>query len=203
MVMSSRRERKKDATRRQIIQVGIELFARHGIEQVTVDQIAQAADIGKGTIYNYFHTKEDIVIAFMTDVEKRIQARLRRFKVADRSVAESLAEFIRVQFSMKRRYHRFVRMFFAQMFLHADQFLPYMAEIYSVLAPNITATFEALKQRGQIRADVPLPELTLVFANMQFGLFAQWAIEGPPFRGTEFLMQREITLFCEGLNVRK
>jgi AcrR family transcriptional regulator len=203
MVTSQRVARKKEATRRQIVRVGIDLFSAHGLEAVTVDQIAEAADVGKGTIYNYFHTKEDIVVAFMTDVERKVQAKLRTFDATSRAMPEVLTEFIQVQFRMKRRYHRFVRMFFAQMFLHTDQFLPYMAEIYQLLAPNIAALFEALMQGGEIRADVPVSDLTLVFANLQFGLTAQWAIEGPPFRGTEFMMQREILLFCEGLIARK
>jgi hypothetical protein len=44
----SRRERKKSAIRERIIAKGMELFARHGIADVTVDQIAEAADVGKG-----------------------------------------------------------------------------------------------------------------------------------------------------------
>src|SRR5215831_3775303 len=55
---SSRRERKKDALRVQIVSTAIELFSARGIDDVRVEDIAEAADIGKGTIYNYFKTKE-------------------------------------------------------------------------------------------------------------------------------------------------
>ena len=58
----SRRERKKEEIRAKIIETAIGLFARHGLANVTVDHIADMADIGKGTIYNYFETKEDIVV---------------------------------------------------------------------------------------------------------------------------------------------
>jgi AcrR family transcriptional regulator len=34
-----------------------------------VEHIADVADVGKGTIYNYFATKEDIVVAFMADLK--------------------------------------------------------------------------------------------------------------------------------------
>ena len=59
----------------QIIAVAVELFSRDGLDSVTVDQIAAAADIGKGTIYNYFKAKEDIVVAFMAEMEEKVQAK--------------------------------------------------------------------------------------------------------------------------------
>jgi AcrR family transcriptional regulator len=198
-----RRERSKAAARARIIDSAIRLFAERSIEAVTVDQIAAAADVGKGTIYNYFHTKEDIVVAFMAGFERKVQAKLGDFNAAGRPVAEVLTEFIRLQFRMKQRYHRFVRVFFAQMFLRTDQFLPHMAEIHKLTAPAIEALFEALQKRRAIRADVSVADLSLVFTNIHFGLSALWAIEGPPFRGTGYALQREITLFCEGLAERK
>ena len=202
MVISDRRARKKARTRQQIIKLGIALFSKHGMDAVTIDQIADAADIGKGTIYNYFHSKEDIVVAFMAGIEQKVQATLRGFDPRDRPLADVLMAFVREHFRMKQRHHRFVRVFFAQMFLHSDQFLPYMAEIHALVTPNLQALFEDLQRRGAVRADVSVADLALVFGHLQFGLSALWAIEGPPFQGTEVVMQREITLFCEGVTAR-
>ena len=54
------RERKKARTRLQISDVATALFARHGFEQVTVAQVAEAADVSVKTVFNYFATKEDL-----------------------------------------------------------------------------------------------------------------------------------------------
>jgi AcrR family transcriptional regulator len=197
-----RRERAKAASRARIIEAGIRLFGERGIDAVTVDEIAAAADVGKGTIYNYFRTKEDIVVAFMADFERKVQARLRALDTANRPLAETLTEFIRLQFRMKAPHHRFVRVFFAQMFLHTEQFLPHMAEIHQLMQPTCESLFQALQKRGAIRADVSIGDLTLVFNNMHLGLAALWAVEGPPFHGTDYTLQREIALFCEGLEAR-
>src|SRR5215510_28883 len=128
----SRRQRKKDALRAQIIDKGIEMFSVRGIDEVTVEEIAEAADIGKGTIYNYFRTKEDITVAFIVDVERQVQAKLRTFASSKRRLDAILTDFIRLQFRLKKRHHRFTRVFFAQMFLRTEQFLPYMIEIQKV-----------------------------------------------------------------------
>jgi AcrR family transcriptional regulator len=195
----SRRARKKADVRARIVAAGIDLFSRHGIAEVTVDQIAEAADIGKGTIYNYFQTKEDIVVAFMVDIERRVQARLSRFTAPEASLDAILTAFIRFQFRLKARHHEFVRAFLGQMFLHTAQFLPYMAEMQKIIDPPLESLFRNLQHRGAIRTDISLPELILVFKTIHLGLTALWAIEGPPFRASERTLKQEMTLFCEGL----
>jgi AcrR family transcriptional regulator len=203
MVISSRRDRKKEATRIQIIQAGIELFSKHGIEAVTVDQIAEAADVGKGTIYNYFQTKEDVVVAFMVDLERRVQTRL-RLAVSQRGSAEAvLTEFIRQEFRLKKPYHAFVRVFFARMFLQTDAFLPYLVEMQTVMDPPLEELFQGLQQRGAIREDVNIPSLIQMFKTVHLGVTAIWAIEGPPFRSTEQILAAQMKLLCEGLVTRK
>jgi AcrR family transcriptional regulator len=64
-LVSGRRERKKDETKRKIINVALELFHRQGFAATTMEQIADTADVAKGTLYNHFSTKEAIVGEYM------------------------------------------------------------------------------------------------------------------------------------------
>ncbi|HLJ47807.1 MAG TPA: TetR/AcrR family transcriptional regulator [Bryobacteraceae bacterium] len=199
----SRRERKKIASRERIVAEAIELFSRHGIAEVTVDQIAAAADIGKGTIYNYFETKEDIIVAFLVGFEPEVQDALASLMRSQRPVSTILTEFITRQFKMKEPYHAFVRVFLAQMLLRTQQFLPYMVEMQKTIDPPLEKLFTTLLQRGAIRTDVAIPELVMVFKTIQLGLTALWAVEGPPFKGTESVVKQEMMLFAKGLESRK
>jgi AcrR family transcriptional regulator len=204
-VISIRREKKKTAVRARIIATAMELFTRHGIDQVTVEHIADVADLGKGTIYNYFQTKEDIVVAYMVEKEKEVQARIARLAGSRAPLRDVLTEYLQLQFRMKRKYHQFVRIFLGQMFFHTSQFLPYMVEMQKPIDDNLRALFLNLQQIGRLRADVSVPDLVLVFKTIHLGLSALWAVEGPPFRATEMVLKMEIKLFCEGLerNERK
>jgi AcrR family transcriptional regulator len=58
------RERKKAATKERLYLEAIELFRRKGIAATTVDDIAAAAEVSKGTFFNYFPTKESVLHYF-------------------------------------------------------------------------------------------------------------------------------------------
>ena len=57
----SRIERKKEETRKKIINVAVDLFNTQGLEITTMEQIAKEVDIAKGTLYNYFPGKDEII----------------------------------------------------------------------------------------------------------------------------------------------
>lgn len=202
-VVISRRERKKAAARSRILSEAIELFSRHGIDAVTVDQIAAAADVGKGTIYNYFETKEDIVVAFMADLEARVQIRLRRFITGKEPLDAILARFIEFQFRLKAPYHQFVRVFLGQIVLKTEQFIPYIVEMQKVIDPPLETFFTGLQARGLIKSEIDLSQLALSFKTMHMGLTTLWAIEGPPFHATKAVVRKQMKFFCEGIGTSR
>jgi AcrR family transcriptional regulator len=59
---ASLRERKKAAAIRHIQTTALELFGRHGFDKVTIEQVAEAAEVSPSTVYRYFRTKEGLVL---------------------------------------------------------------------------------------------------------------------------------------------
>lgn len=55
------RERKKAATMHRVQAVALELFERHGFDAVSIEQVADAAEVSPSTVYRYFGTKEGLV----------------------------------------------------------------------------------------------------------------------------------------------
>jgi AcrR family transcriptional regulator len=60
--MSGLRERKKQATRRHLAEVAKGLFTERGFDNVTVAEVAEAAEVSKMTVFNYFPRKEDLFL---------------------------------------------------------------------------------------------------------------------------------------------
>lgn len=63
-----RRERRAAETRLKLFRAAIDLFAERGFSNVTVSEITEQADVGKGTFFNYFPTK-DHVLCVMAEIQ--------------------------------------------------------------------------------------------------------------------------------------
>ena len=84
-----RRERKRRETRARIADTAMALFQDKGFAAVTVDEIAEAADISKPTFFNYFAAKDDVVLAWQDKFAVRLSE-----AVAARPPEESLAQAV-------------------------------------------------------------------------------------------------------------
>lgn len=72
--MTGLRELKKAQTRQVIALAADQLFRARGFDDVTIDEVAQAAQVSKKTVFNYFPTKEDLVFDRADDREAELLA---------------------------------------------------------------------------------------------------------------------------------
>ena len=63
-----RRQRRAAETRVRLFRCALQLFAERGFPNVTVEDITEAADVGKGTFFNYFESK-DHVLGVMAEIQ--------------------------------------------------------------------------------------------------------------------------------------
>jgi AcrR family transcriptional regulator len=89
----SLRERKKAETRRRIADIATGLFLMRGFDQVTVADVARAADVSVNTVFNYFKTKEDLFFDRQEEFLTRHAADFR-----DRRPGESAVALFRRRF---------------------------------------------------------------------------------------------------------
>ncbi|MEV1242339.1 TetR family transcriptional regulator [Nonomuraea sp. NPDC049750] len=83
------RERKKQRTHAAISEAAIELFLRYGYDQVSVAQVAEAAEVSRRTLFAYFPAKEDLVVQRFADHETE-SARVVESRAADVTPLEAL-----------------------------------------------------------------------------------------------------------------
>ncbi|TVT10192.1 TetR/AcrR family transcriptional regulator [Amycolatopsis bartoniae] len=73
---SSRQQRRREQTRARLIAAAKNLVAVHGVDGVGLSEITEAADLGAGTFYNYFRSRDDIVEAVVEESIESVGARL-------------------------------------------------------------------------------------------------------------------------------
>jgi len=71
------RERKKERTRQLLADTARRLFSERGFEQVSVAEIARAAEVSQATVFNYFPNKEDLVYNRLETFEEQLLSAIR------------------------------------------------------------------------------------------------------------------------------
>jgi AcrR family transcriptional regulator len=170
----TRRERKQRATREGLLAAALRLFAEHGYEHTSVDDIADRADVSRATVFNYFPRKEEFLLAW---------ARRRRAVIADlldREQADSVDVWDRLR-------HAFMSLCDN---LEADtagnQALtrawvqaggPLLPDA-SATAKIFTDTLRHAQSRGQLRSGVDVDAAGQVLLDAYLGALVRWAAHG-------------------------
>src|ERR1700727_1484292 len=87
-----RRSRRGAATRESLFRAALDLFASKGFADTTVEDITEAADVGKGTFFNYFPTKEHVLAAYGGERIAAVERALEKARATSGSVLEVLGE---------------------------------------------------------------------------------------------------------------
>lgn len=94
-----RRERRAAETRVRLFRSALQLFAQRGFPNVTVEDITEAADVGKGTFFNYFQSKDDVLgvmaeiqLGKLTDALEQARLGKRPIRMVLRRLLEHVAE---------------------------------------------------------------------------------------------------------------
>ncbi|WP_163506034.1 TetR/AcrR family transcriptional regulator [Fodinicola acaciae] len=87
------REEKKQRTREQIAMAAYDLFVAHGFEAVRVVDVARQAGVSEATLFNYFPTKEDLVLGDLGSYVDSMVAAVRD-RAAGQTLVEAFAAYV-------------------------------------------------------------------------------------------------------------
>ncbi|MCH5229222.1 MAG: TetR family transcriptional regulator [Muribaculaceae bacterium] len=85
-------------TRERFIEVARQLFARKGVENTTMNDIASASEKGRRTIYTYFKSKREIFNAVIASETDELLGRLKKILTLDLPAQEKLVRYIDCRF---------------------------------------------------------------------------------------------------------
>lgn len=150
------RAKKKRQTRQAILQAAVRLFTRKGYEKTSITELARAAGIGKGTIYSYFATKQEIFLAFCEEEIEFAFARLSEQTDPDAPLLDQMMTLAMAQFDFVTRNREFGRIYARETAFPREQTAARCRELDSSYLRRVAAILERARQRGELRIDTHL-----------------------------------------------
>ena len=170
MVPGNRFERRKQRTRQDILRAAERVLADKGLFDAKIADIAEAADIGVGTVYLHFQTKEALTEAVVEDTVTRLKDTIDRA----RSAVESVVDKVRVSTQALCRFAHENRAVFRVVFGRGGAYHDIVRRAQAMFAADIERTLADGVAQGVFRVGSPaLASQALVGMSTQ--LLAWWA----------------------------
>jgi AcrR family transcriptional regulator len=172
-----RRQRRSAELRERLFRAALTLFAKKGFSETTVEDITNAADVGKGTFFNYFPSKDHILIAFSDMQIAKLQDGVHQV----RDSREPMTSFLRalsVRLSAEPGRSPDVVRALLQANLASDTIRGAMRKNYLRGHALLTELMQVAQERKEFRQDIPAAELAHVFRQTVLGTLLVWSVFG-------------------------
>lgn len=197
------------ARRKAMLKEGFRLFAEKGIEPVAMQEIADACHVGIATLYRYFNTKLDLVLAIgadqWLDYTYEVRARGEALNVGKMTAAEELAFYLDCYVDLYCHHKDLLR--FNQHFNNfvqhegatSRQLQPYMQSIAKI-ADYFHQLYEKGRRDGTIRTELPEEKMFAATAHIMLAVAVRYvqglvyAGESEEDRTEEYLLLKQMIL---------
>jgi AcrR family transcriptional regulator len=192
--LGGRRARKRQKTADHLARIAFELFERDGFQAVTMEQIAAAADVARGTLYNHFTAKEALLDHFF-----RLE-----FDTGINILLEDVGRVAGLEGKLNRLFDAF-----SGWAAGRRKYLPYCLD-YQLRAglqradrtgaDALRQVFSTLLTEAQEERDIPdgadIPTLAAYLEHLYFAAILRWLASDAASPGLE--CRRMVTLFLHG-----
>lgn len=176
---AGRRERKAAETRLALFRAAVALFAERGFHNVTVEDITEAADVGKGTFFNYFRTKEHVLGALPEIQLAKVEKCVRSAMESRQSVHSTFRVLMQQLLEEPGRSPELARTLVSSFLTSAV--VRELLEEQMRIGRDMVAELVALGQkRGEIAPELNRKAIALQFQQAALGTILLWSLYGKP-----------------------
>jgi AcrR family transcriptional regulator len=164
-----RRERNKIKIKERLYTAALELFAEHGYEQTSVDEIAERADVARGTFFNHFQRKEDLISTWGERRRERLVAVMADALPDEAGAAERLRRCMTILGRINEEEHESAA---AMLIAWVKAGRPLMEEPY--VAELFAEIIEDGRKNGELRQDIRPRQVGNVLRDIYLGTLYRW-----------------------------
>ncbi|MFO1435331.1 MAG: TetR/AcrR family transcriptional regulator [Gammaproteobacteria bacterium] len=192
---TGRRERKRTDTEQRILQVALRLFCDQGFAATTVEQIASGADIAKGTFFNYFSSKEQLIFAFGERLVGRLAAAAGA--ITDSApIREQVRAAMHLLVGEWRGNKRLLRSMLS-IGMASDHMSKHLGKLLASGRANVTVLMREAQRRGEVRADISAEDLARLLQQSMMGAQIIWSLA--PANNLVAMADQTLNVFWRGI----
>lgn len=165
-------EATKSQHRERLLAAAAAEFAERGLGGARVDDISLAAGLAKGTIYNYFDSKEHIFREVIAAWWDRIEA-TREPLPDDASTAEQLGAVLRADIAVMADMEEFARTAFREVLFSSRDQASSLLPSWDPLDAELLRLMDQGRERGELRRDLSAEDHVRMFAALVNGLLIE------------------------------
>ena len=170
--VKNRSQKRAKRTRKKLKKAALDVFSEKSVDAATVEEITEKADVGKGTLYQHFEDKEEIVVTLIDEAVEHLIERIRSYESSPETLEDMLEHLLNAhyEFSVGAK-EEFMLLFQGKLLLRLESdtldeleepYLRYLEEIENQLAAYISPRIDPIKIR----------RLACAVAGFVFGFFS-------------------------------
>src|SRR5882762_5589361 len=176
-VLPSRRERRSADIRERLFRSALHLFAQKGFAETTVEDITEAADVGKGTFFNYFPSKDHILLAFSDMQLAKLEQSVNGLRTSEQSLPEFMRGLVLTMSEEPLRNPGMIRALLLG-YLSSNAVREAMISKQNRAHALHKQMVEIGQERGEVRKDLSAAEIAHVFRQTILGTLLIWSVTG-------------------------
>lgn len=175
--LPDRRQRRSAEIRERLFRAALALFAKKGFAETTVEDITEAADLGKGTFFNYFPSKDHILIAFGEMQLGKLEAAIAEVRHTNGPIPQFMRSLGTRMTQEPARNPEIMRALL-QAYLSTTRVREAMLDLQKRVQALHTQMIRLGQEQGEIRSDLPAEEIAYAFRQTIFGTVLIWSLYG-------------------------
>jgi AcrR family transcriptional regulator len=176
---TGRRQRRAAETRLRLFRCALQLFAERGFASVTVEEITDAADVGKGTFFNYFESK-DHVLGVMAEIQRgKVREALTAAGKGRQTIYSVMHRLARRLVEEPGRSPSLARAFISS-FLASEEVRTIIAHNMQEGRRMISNIIAAGQERGEIDPSLKKDKVAIQLMQTCMGTVLLWSLDGAP-----------------------
>ncbi|MCR8929360.1 TetR/AcrR family transcriptional regulator [Priestia megaterium] len=188
----------KEETKKRIQKAAISLFQQQGYQKTTVSQITHEAGVAKGTFFNYFKTKEEVLHYLGINFTNRISYKLEQLLQTEESTAAIVKQlFLLLAQSNEEANPHLIRSWFYIAITNSSFQQSEILQIEKMRA-HFTKVFQTGQDRGELIVDIPAEEMASIAILNFFGTLLYWCTNQPDSATLQERIDKSVTLLFRG-----